>query len=149
MSQAWSHVFLNLHHNSSQTKGRQGWMVDQIWTFSKIILKNSTYLYFIHIENFFAEVYWVIYRIRWKNKNVDVMGTLKVSRKGVWRVCRQKNVTLRMNFWTTLLQWHINCSTVHEFCSVCCQHLLRLIHTYNFQLLVCVSFQFLFQFYWF
>ena len=29
MSQAWSHVFLNLRHNSFQTKGRLVRMVDQ------------------------------------------------------------------------------------------------------------------------
>ena len=56
-------------------------MVDQIRTFSKIILKNSIYLYFIHIENFFAEVYWVIYRIRWENKNSGIMGTLNLYEK--------------------------------------------------------------------
>ena len=146
MGQAWSHVFLSqLIPNKGKTGGNSASKWQKIWMYLKIIkyniVANGIFL--------FAEVYWVIYRIRWKNKNFDVMGTLKVSRKGVWRVCRQKNVTLRMNFWTTLLQWHINCSTVHEFCSVCCQHLLRLIYTYNFQLLVCVSFQFLFQFYWF
>ena len=29
MSQAWSHMFLNLHHNSFQTKERLERMVDQ------------------------------------------------------------------------------------------------------------------------
>ena len=29
MSQALSHVFLNLRHNSFQTKGRLVWMVDK------------------------------------------------------------------------------------------------------------------------
>ena len=35
----------------------------------------------MQIENFFAEVHSMKYRIRWKNKNFDVIGTLKKVKK--------------------------------------------------------------------
>ena len=43
----------------------------QIWTFLKL-LKG---LHFIQIDFFFIKVHWVIYRIRWENKNFDDLGT--------------------------------------------------------------------------
>ena len=68
MSQAWNHVFLNLCHNSLQTKGRLVRMIhqngSQFECFKKMF-KNSI---LSKSKTFFAEVRWVIYRITWENK---------------------------------------------------------------------------------
>ena len=55
MSQAWSHVFLNLRHNSIQTKGRLVRMVDQNGGKFERFQNFQKRLHFIQIESFFSQ----------------------------------------------------------------------------------------------
>ena len=77
MSQAWSHVSLNLRHNSFQTKGRLVWMVDQNGSkierfqnfFKKCTLSKS--IFFCR-----SSFQWYIEAVEKTKKSLDVMGTL-------------------------------------------------------------------------
>ena len=74
MSQAWSHMFLNLRHNSLQTKRRLVWMVHQnggkferFWNFQKR-------LHFVQIKFFSQKFIGQYIESDKKIKNFDDMG---------------------------------------------------------------------------
>ena len=75
ISQAISHTFLNLCHNSEQVdaviSGTGRPQENRIFRFLKVHLKNR---FLSKSKDFFAEVHCMKYRIRCRNKNLDDMG---------------------------------------------------------------------------
>ena len=120
MSQAWCNVFLNLHNNLFQIKGKLVRMVNQkrnkFESFQKLI--KTKRLIKIH---FFADVHWVIYRIRWENKHFDVtraqMSVTQIS-------CHSQQVVFHKYFSLFLL----NNIIVMVFHAVISIHLISIVY---------------------
>ena len=86
MSQAWSHITIH-------SKQREDWC--EWWTKMAAnlnVFKTLKKDCILSKSNFsFAEVHWVIYRIRWENKNFDNMGTLNTNEKTIVSITKEKS----------------------------------------------------------